>query len=310
MVRVFAGRRGDRGQAREEGVKMHALKKVMHKVVPVKADASYVVEKDATILDRAGKLKMTKDALKPTQAQVKEAEKNWKGVFTTMETTFASMVSSYPDDDSVKQMAKTVAKESSDAQRNASNAQLNSQSYNKAASNLDAYLAEITKLDAEYKKLEDLRVDYEMYAGKVHGLEGKAEKKGGPDEKSGDKINRNHEKLDSAKKAYQEKIEFVAARQEELLGQQEDAFRIAYSAIFYAHALFLDTMDKSFVETFDHAFKKETDTLAFRFSDIHKTSFTRGDPINVGRKEGLNGHLGLRHIDQAPRTHELAFCPG
>lgn len=245
---------------------MHAIKKLVHKVAKPKADAA--VPKDASIDERAKNLKAIRTALKPTLQHIRDNEKAWRNAASGADKLLSEAVAANPEDDAAKETAKMFAGETNAATRAVSDTSLPEATYVKAVSGLEAYLKAIGGLDAEYKKLEDLRVDYEMYVGKVGKLETKGEKKGGADEKAATKIDRNQEKMQKAKEAYDQKIEFVAAQQKELYEEREGAFRVAYVSYFYTHAIMLDLMDKSLEKTMAYGLEHETQTLAFTFASL------------------------------------------
>jgi len=237
-------------------INMHAIKKVFHKVGPVSEDIKIPV--NAEFADLKGKLDMTSTALKTLETNIKQAEKEWKSIFETEAKALEEVATRYPEGDATRDSAKSFSDAAYAMLKQYQERSVAQMDYHVIADKVKGYIAEITALGPDYTKLESLRVEYEMYSGKMKGLESKDPK----NEKGEHKLHRNEEKLASAKSAYEEKLQAVTSRQKELLNLMQSGFKAAFTSFFLLQAYMMDAMDSNGKPIYDYSEKYKTAMLA------------------------------------------------
>lgn len=243
---------------------MHKLKKLFHTVAPT-TSADGAVAHDAVCEDLKNKLEMVHVALINTEAIINSTEKAWKEIISAEVKVGESLATRYPDPDDVRDTAKMFNESFHEMQKEMRTRSDKEVDYHTIAKKVTAYLAQIKAMSAEYKRLEDARVEYEMYNQKLVTLQKEHDKKG---EKLDEKLHRNEDKHANAKQAYESVLNDVVTKQQNLLHKQEEAYRAAFTAYFLLQAHMLDAMDKHGKPVYAYGAKHEQELLDFQFQNL------------------------------------------
>lgn len=212
----------------------------MHKIK--KATAHVTLKnspENAEFNDYRARLENLATYLKATSKALHESEKTWKEVCMTQKQFAETFVNRYPDKDDIREFGK---QSSIASQKLVKEFALKTEGAGAKHWECDAvvqeYLAEINSISAEYKPINAASTEVGMYEKKVNDLQ-KGKK---PDEA---KMTRNMEKLEEAKKAYEDILDRVVDHMKEVYGKRQVALKAAYVAYWSSQLRAFDLVEES-----------------------------------------------------------------
>eukprot|EP00179_Madagascaria_erythrocladioides_P008531 CAMPEP_0198315698 /NCGR_PEP_ID=MMETSP1450-20131203/5876_1 /TAXON_ID=753684 ORGANISM="Madagascaria erythrocladiodes, Strain CCMP3234" /NCGR_SAMPLE_ID=MMETSP1450 /ASSEMBLY_ACC=CAM_ASM_001115 /LENGTH=285 /DNA_ID=CAMNT_0044018823 /DNA_START=85 /DNA_END=942 /DNA_ORIENTATION=+ len=177
---------------------------------------------------------------------ISELQKKWKELNYAINKMTDNFATLYPDTDSVKPAARKAVVGAKKSLDNSSSIESKNGSVGQLLAEVKAYLVEITSLSAVYKKVEDHKVEFEMYRNKLESLnEGK--------KKDYEKIERNEGKLEAARLNYESALEQGVARMQDVYSNREPVLHSSIVAFWLAQGGHLEQMQKDYVDSIDYA---------------------------------------------------------
>lgn len=213
---------------------MHKIKKAAH---------TGKGAENAEFADYKNRLDNLATYLRSSSAALKESEQAWRDVCNRQRQFADTFANRYPDKDQVRDFSKRSAQAS---QALVKEFVLKTDGSTAAHWQIDAvvqdYLAEIGEIAAEYKPITDAMKEVTMYNKKVDDLQ--TAKK--PDET---KIARNMEKLDDAKKSYEDILERVVEKMKIVYNKRQVALKATYVAYWSSQLRAFNLLDASLEPT-------------------------------------------------------------
>lgn len=210
---------------------------MMHKIK--KATTTAKGTENAEFADYRNRLDNLASYLRESSAALNESERAWREVCNRQKVFAEKFANSYPDKDEVREFGKQSASLSDTLVREfvlkteGSNAD-----HWKVDNVVTDYLGEIADIASEYKPVADAMKEVTMYSKKVDDLQ--TAKK--TDEQ---KIQRNLEKLDEAKKTYEDILDRVVDRMKTVYNKRQVALKATYVAYWSSQLRAFDLLDKS-----------------------------------------------------------------
>ncbi len=218
---------------------MHKLKKATAQVTLKTAP------ENAEFNDFRNRLENLSTYLKSSSKALNESEQAWKEVCNKQKQFAETFVNRYPDKDDIREFGK---QSSIASQKLVKEFTLRLEGQQAKHWEVDAvvqeYLAEINSISAEYKPINAAHTEVAMYDKKVADLQ-KVKK---PDEA---KIARNMEKLEEAKKKYEEILDRVVDHMKEVYNKRQVALKATYVAYWSSQLRAFDLVDNSLRPTRD-----------------------------------------------------------
>lgn len=211
--------------------------KMMHKIK--KATSTIKGTENAEFADYRNRLDNLASYLRESSAALNESERAWREVCNRQKVFAEKFANRYPDKDEVREFGKQSASLSDTLVREfvlkteGSNAD-----HWKVDNVVTDYLGEIADIASEYKPVADAMKEVSMYSKKVDDLQ--IAKK--TDEQ---KLQRNLEKLDEAKKAYESILDRVVERMKAVYNKRQVALKATYVAYWSSQLRAFDLVDKS-----------------------------------------------------------------
>lgn len=213
---------------------MHKIKKAAH---------SGKGAENAEFADYKNRLENLSTYLKSSSEALNVSEQAWREVCNRQKTFAEQFVNRYPDKDEVRNFAKQSSQAS---QALVKEFVLKTEGSTAAHWQVDSvvqeYLGEIAEIAQEYKPIADAMKEVTMYTKKVDDLQ--VAKK--PDES---KIARNMEKLDEAKKAYDEILDRVVDQMKAVYCKRQVALKATYVAYWSSQLRAFNLLDASLEPT-------------------------------------------------------------
>lgn len=213
---------------------MHKIKKAAH---------SGKGAENAEFADYKNRLENLSTYLRGSSAALNASEQTWRDVCNRQKQFADQFANRYPDKDQVRDFSKQSAQAS---QALVKEFVLKTEGSTAAHWQIDAvvqdYLAEIDEISAEYKSVADAMKEVTMYTKKVDDLQ--TAKK--PDE---GKIARNMEKLEDAKKAYEEILDRVVDKMKAVYNKRQVAMKATYIAYWSSQLRAFNLLDNSLAPT-------------------------------------------------------------
>lgn len=210
---------------------------MMHKIK--KATTTVKGAENAEFADYRNRLDNLASYLRESSAALNESERAWREVCNRQKVFAEKFANRYPDKDQVRDFGKQSASLSDTLVREfvlkteGSNAD-----HWKVDNVVTDYLNEIADIASEYKPVADAMKEVSMYSKKVDDLQ--IAKK--TDEQ---KIQRNLEKLDEAKKTYEGILDHVVERMKTVYNKRQVALKATYVAYWSSQLRAFDLVDKS-----------------------------------------------------------------
>lgn len=219
---------------------------MMHKIKKATAHATLKCKpENAEFNDYKQRLENLSSYLKASSKALIESEQAWKEVCIRQKQFAETFANRYPDKDDVREFGRQSA-----AASNALVKEFTLKTDGSTAKHweVDAlvqeYLQEIQEIGSEYRPLNTASTEVAMYTKKVDDLQ-KAKK---PDES---KIARNMEKLEEAKKAYDEILDRTVDRMKEVYDKRQVALKATYVAYWSSQLRAFSLVDCSLEATRD-----------------------------------------------------------
>lgn len=213
---------------------MHKLKKAAH---------SGKAAENAEFADYKNRLDNLSNYLRSSSAALNASEQAWRDVCNRQKQFAELFCNRYPDRDQVREFSKESA---SASQALVKEFVLKTDGSTAAHWQIDSvvqdYLAEIDGISVEYKPVAEAAKEVTMYTKKVDDLQ--TAKK--PDE---NKIGRNMEKLDDAKKAYEEILDRVVDKMKSVYNKRQVAMKATYVAYWSSQLRAFNLLDASLEPT-------------------------------------------------------------
>lgn len=215
---------------------MHKIKKAAH---------TGKGSENAEFMDYKGRLENLSTYLQSSSAALNESELAWKEVCNRQKIFAERFSNRYPDKDAVRKFAKQSSEAS---QALVKEFVLKTDGSGAAHWQVDSvvqeYLAEIAEIQEQYKPVQDALREVTMYTKKVDDLQN-AKKQ---DET---KIARNIEKLEEAKKAYEDILDNVVDSMKATYDKRQVALKATYVAYWSSQLRAFNLLDTSLEPTRD-----------------------------------------------------------
>lgn len=216
---------------------------MMHKIK--KAVTTKSTPESAEYAEYTTKLANLSAILTSSSAELKASERTWQDAAQLQKDYAEAFSNKYPDKDVVRDYAKTSATK---AQALVKEYVLKTGGTNAPHQDLDnnvkQYLEEIAAVQEEYKEINTLSTELKMYTSKVDILT-----KG----KNADamKTERNMEKLEEAKTAYEAKLDSVVETMKNIYVRRAIVLKSTYVAYWSSQLRACDLLNESLTETRD-----------------------------------------------------------
>ena len=213
---------------------MHKIKKAAH---------TGKGSENAEFMDYKGRLENLTTYLRTSSGALNESERAWREVCNQQKIFADRFANRYPDKDAVREFGKQSAAAS---QALVKEFVLKTEGSSAAHWQVDAvvqeYLGEIAEIQEQYKPVHDALREVTMYTKKVDDLQN-AKK---PDET---KIGRNIEKLEEARKSYEDMLEGVVDKMKATYGKRQVALKATYVAYWSSQLRAFNLLDASLEPT-------------------------------------------------------------
>lgn len=213
----------------------------MHKIK--KAAANTKGSENAEFADYKNRIDNLSAYLRESSAALNESERAWKEVCNRQKAFAEKFGNSYPDRDAVRDFGKHSALAS---QKLVKEFALKTEGSSAPHWQVDAvvqdYLSETTEITNEYKPLAEAQKEVVMYTKKVDDLHN-AKK---PDET---KIARNMEKLEEAKRVYEDILDRVVDKMKLVYNKRHVALKATYVAYWSSQLRAFNLLDASLEPT-------------------------------------------------------------
>lgn len=242
---------------------------MMHKIK--KAVAAKSTPESAEYAKYTIKLANLSVILATSSAALKASERSWQDAAQLQKDYADAFSNNYPDKDVVRDYAKTSATK---AQALVKEFVLktggNDAPHQDLDNNVKIYLEEIAAVQEDHKEINKLSTELKMYSSKVAALT-----KG----KNADvtKTERNMEKLEEAKTAYEAKLDSVVETMKNINVRRSIVLKSTYVAYWSSQLRAFDLLDESLTETRDFV---STDVEPLR--KINITSITPDEVAAFG----------------------------
>lgn len=209
----------------------------MHKIK--KATTTAKGTENAEFSDYRNRLDNLASYLRESSAALKESERAWREVCNRQKVFAEQFANRYPDKDNVREFGKQSAALSDTLVREfVLKTEGSSADHWKVDNIVIDYLSEIAEITNEYKPVADAMKEVSMYTKKVDDLQ-TAKKQ---DEQ---KIQRNLEKLDEAKRMYEDLLTRVVDRMKTVYNKRQVALKATYVAYWSSQLRAFDLLDQS-----------------------------------------------------------------
>lgn len=212
---------------------------MMHKFKKATAHVTIKTPENAEFNDYRSRLENLSINLKATSKALHDSERSWKEVCISQQQFAETFAQRYPDKDDIRDFSK---QSSAACQKLVKEFAIKSEAQTAKHWECDAvvqeYIEEISALSAEYKPINKASTEVGMYQKKVSDLR-KLKK---PNEA---KMERNMEKLDEAKKVYEEILDRVVEHMKEVYNKRQIAFKAAYIAYWSSQLRAFDLVEES-----------------------------------------------------------------
>lgn len=213
----------------------------MHKIK--KATTNAKGAENAEFADYRSRLENLTTYLRSSSAALNESEQAWKEVCNRQKIFADKFANRYPDKDQVREFGKQSAAAS---QALVKEFVLKTDGSTAAHWQVDAvvqdFLAEIAVVQQEYKPVTEAMKEVTMYTKKVDDLQNVKK----PDDT---KIGRNMEKLEEAKRAYDEILDATVERMKEVYNKRQVALKATYVAYWSSQLRAFNLLDVSLAPT-------------------------------------------------------------
>lgn len=214
---------------------------MMHKIK--KATHSGKGAENAEFSDYKNRLENLSTYLRSSSAALNASEQAWRDVCNRQKQFADQFANRYPDKDQVRDFSKQSVQAS---QALVKEFVLKTEGSTAAHWQIDAvvqdYLTEIDEISAEYKPIADAMKEVTMYTKKVDDLQ-TAKKQ---DES---KIARNMEKLDDARKSYEDILDRVVEKMKTVYNKRQVAMKATYVAYWSSQLRAFNLLDASLEPT-------------------------------------------------------------
>jgi len=218
----------------------------MHKIKKATAHATLKCKpENAEFNDYKGRLENLATYLKSSSKALYESEQAWKEVCIRQKQFAETFANRYPDKDDIREFGKQSAAASNALVKEFTLKTEGSQAKHwEVDAVVQEYLTEIADIANEYKPINTASTELAMYTKKVDDLQ-KAKK---PDET---KIARNMEKLEEAKKSYDDILDRVVDQMKEVYNKRSVALKATFVAYWSSQLRAFNLVDQSLSATRD-----------------------------------------------------------
>lgn len=218
----------------------------MHKIKKATAQATLKTKpQNAEFNDYKQRLDNLTSYLKSSSKALNESELAWKEVCNRQKQFAENFANRYPDKDDIREFGKQSASASNKLVKEFTLKTDGSQAKHwQVDAVVQEYLNEIAAISSEYRPINTASTEVAMYTKKVDDLQ-KAKK---PDET---KIARNMEKLEEAKKAYDDIIDRVVDHMKDVYNKRQVALKATYVAYWSSQLRAFGLVDESLHPTRD-----------------------------------------------------------
>ncbi len=207
--------------------------------------------------------------LKGSSKALNDCENSWSNVCNKQLQFAETFASRYPDNDVLREMGKQSAQASHTLIKTFTRrSEASDAPHWKIDAIVHTYLDEISSLSSEYKKITPAYTEVARYSKKVSDLQ-QAKKP------SDEKVGRNLEKLEDAKRKYEDIMERLINQMKEVYGKRQIALKANYVAYWSSQLRAFDLVGASLATTREFVNNGEAELRAL---DIRKMT-----PENVAK---------------------------